>query len=232
MKLKLSLLAPALAVGMASSAQAAWVYYDVDTINTANAADSTVAWSGGGDGTVGWRNRVTTGPAAPAFNETAFTGRAPDNDPPIVTTIAGLDPNTIYDARIYGVFPNNPSSSHFAEVSVDGGTSWQFIDNRNDANIVWVNDANGGVGEVLTGGRGSDPTNLSGDTRYYVALTETLTTNALGEALINLRVPVTDSTGALQDRFNIDGYGLQVVPEPASLSLLGLGGLALLRRRR
>lgn len=53
-----------------------------------------------------------------------------------------------------------------------------------------------------------------------------LTTEQILEAL------AADGTASIQATFEIVGIAVTVIPEPASLSLLALGGLAVLRRRR
>jgi len=69
----------------------------------------------------------------------------------------------------------------------------------------------------------------TGDTRFFSWL-PAVTTDASGVARIDVRVPQYLQDGSLQDRFNLDGYAVQI-PEP---SLLALAATALLifRRRR
>jgi hypothetical protein len=69
----------------------------------------------------------------------------------------------------------------------------------------------------------------AGDQPFFVipyASVEALGLTADG--IYDIRLKVTDFTG----RTDIDSSSLRVVPEPATLALLTLGGLAILRRRR
>jgi hypothetical protein len=220
-------------------------------------------WDLGVDGAspLGWRTRNNSGPgipAAPAGNGTAYTGfqSAAQPDPPLTTTITGLTPGAIYEVRIYGVYPGAApvapalfgvsTSRHFAEVSANGST-WEWADNRD---AVWatspailqptfVDASNGGVGAPL-GGRGT------ADTRYYSTLATAAVADGTGAVKLYVRLPLNDDLrpgqlpvgtpgriAGTMDRWNLDGWALQQVPEPASIGMLGFAGvMGLMARRR
>jgi hypothetical protein len=227
----------ALALGVVS-AQAQWTYYDVmsssngvaNTFGTVSGLDD---WSGGVDGAtpVGWRFR-NTGPGAPSWNASAFTGMYANGDPALYTLIAGLIPNQSYAVRVYGVYPKSATNavvstrSRFgAEFSLDTGTTWSLIDTKGAGLINWV-DNSSGVGNPM-----SVP--LNGDTRFFTELPMTLVADGTGVARIDVRLPQLLSDLSAQDKFNLDGYAL-AIPEPATAGLAGLAAAALLilRRRR
>ena len=198
------------AVKASSGAAPAPVYVDVadpiqsGAINTFNAGDSQPnSWGMGADGdadtTAQWRFR-NSGPGAPAFGTTAYTGRFIDNDPAIYTIAEGLEPGFTYKVRVYGVFPSNPSSRFGAEVSLDGGNSWTMVDNKDWGMITWVDNASD-LGTALP------EQTPSGDTRFYYEMPGTLTADTEGKTRVDLRLPQTLSDGSAQDKFNIDGYG-------------------------
>jgi hypothetical protein len=209
---------------------AAWTYTDVTEgvtatgpANTFSVGDDGTAWGGGTDGTLGWRFR-NTGPGAPAFGTTAWTGRFVDADQSLYTAIGGLTIGMQYSVRVYGIFPSNATSRYGAEFSLDGGTTYTMVDNFNPG-LTFVDNSNAGVGIDL-GGR------QAADARAFVELPVTVTANGSGVARIDLRLPATVSTGGAQDRFNIDGYALQAVPEPGSVALGMVGAAALLALKR
>lgn len=221
----------------------AFTYYDVAADGNANTATNTYTtigdtsnWGAGDDGGLaGWRYRSGSGPGTPGFNADAYTGKAlgqgdypgvpSGTDPELYTTIDTGMPNTEFFVRVYSVYSNNPSSRYWAGFSVDGGTTVQNVYNG-DPGLNWVDNTNGGLGAALPG-RGT------GDTRAWTQLNATAMSDGAGMVRIDLLLPVTISEMAgNQDRFNIDGYALGVVPEPGSALLSGLGALVLLGRRR
>ena len=50
--------------------------------------------------------------------------------------------------------------------------------------------------------------------------------------IVPLLTPPTYGAGEAQSSIGFDNVGIEVVPEPSSIALLGLGAAALLRRRR
>lgn len=224
--------AAALVFACSPSSRAQYAYTDVvgsnGVANTFGVVSGIDDWEGDDNG-VGWRFR-NTGPGAPAWDTTAFTGRYVNADPSLYTLITGLLPDTAYSVHVYGVYPSNTgsaSSGRFgAEFSLDGGTTWSLIDNRgaNTNSINWVDNSTD-LGIALPGVG-------SGDTRFWQALPGSVTTDASGVARIEVQVPELLSDGSAQDKFNLDGYALAVVPEPATCALLGFGLAALLIARR
>jgi hypothetical protein len=194
-----------------------WVYVDVADplnsggINTYSAVDGAPnSWGMGGDGDAGWRFR-DTGPGAPAYNNTAYTGRAPNEDPALYTIAGGLKANAGYKVRVYGVYPSNPSSRFGAEFSVNGGSSWTLVDNKDWNLLTWVDNASE-LGTAL------DPQQPDGDTRFYTELPGVLVADGSGNARVDLRLPASISDGSAQDKFNIDGYAFQETDEVPSVS--------------
>lgn len=256
-----SLAALSFVMASAGSASAAFVYYDVasnaaqgvsvttNTFRTSNytppdpfvaspsdgALANTDSWStfgatAGTDTNNLWRFR-NTGPGAPAFGASAFTGfyNVAVNlaDPAIYTTITGLVAGQQYKVRVYGIFPNNATSRHGADFSISNGTSTTttHISNINSP-VTWVDNSNGGLGADI-GARGTS------DTRFFLEINGTLAADALGNARIDLTIPALVSGGVgATDRFHLDGYAVEVVPEPSVAALGGLGLFGLLLRRR
>ena len=204
---------------------APWSYVDVADplnsggINTYSAVDGQPnSWGMGGDGDAGWRFR-DTGPGAPAFNNTAYTGRFVNDDPALYTVTSGLKANTGYKVRVYGVYPSNPSSRFGAEFSVNGGASWSVVDNKDWNLLTWVDNATE-LGTAL------DPQAPDGDTRFFTVLPGVLVTDASGNGRVDLRLPESISNGTAQDKFNIDGYAFQETDEVPTVSG-GITGIAI-----
>jgi len=154
-----------------------------------------------------WRYR-DTGPGAPAWNGTAYTGRFIDGDPSLYTVARQLEANAAYEVRVYGVFPSNPSSRFGAEFSVDGGTTWTMVDNKDWSLLTWV-DNSSELGEPLA------EQTPSGDSRFYIQLPGVMITDGEGNGRVDLRLPESISNGTSQDKFNIDGYAFIPSSAPA-----------------
>jgi hypothetical protein len=121
--------------------------------------------------------------------------------------VSGLIANSRYKARVYGVFPSNPSSRFGAEFSLNGGESWTFVDNKDWSLLTWVDNSTE-LGVALP-----DQT-PAGDTRFYIQLPGELRTDENGAGRVNLRLPEFISDDAAQDKFNIDGYAFLPLSEP------------------
>ena len=238
----------------ALTTQAQWVYYDVkdgtyhpdaanaNTYNTST--DSTTDWIGTVDGTDDWRFR-NTGPGAPAADTTAYDGRRVGPDPALYTLISGLQPNTNYYVMVYAVGPRNITNDvvtsrakYGALFSTDAGTTWTMVDTVGSPTIgpiQWVDTSGGGVGALINvdvDHPNGQPN--SGDTRFRTGIGYTVATDGSGQARIDVSIPNNLTGGLLQDRFNLDGYALTIVPEPVTYGIVGLGlaALAISRRRR
>ncbi|GEM_PF-890269 len=181
----------------------------INTFNVSNGQPN--SWAMGSDGdaatTQQWRYR-DTGPGAPAWNGTAYTGRFIDGDPSLYTVARQLEANAAYEVRVYGVFPSNPSSRFGAEFSVDGGTTWTMVDNKDWSLLTWV-DNSSELGEPLA------EQTPSGDSRFYIQLPGVMITDGEGNGRVDLRLPESISNGTSQDKFNIDGYAFIPSSAPA-----------------
>lgn len=245
MKKTITTLAAAVVLAVGTiAAQAQWSYIDVQdgTLyppgNTYDVIfNDTINWALGVDGnsTFGWRTRSVTGPGAPAFNQTAYSGfylnqfgGQPDPELYMPVTLA---PSTVYNVRVYASFANNVTNVNLgsrsrlgAEISLDGGATWQLADTRGGGTVQVVDNSSGvgvDLAAPLTGG----------DFRGYILLSSTLTTDGAGNGQVNIRLPQLLTDGSNQDRFHLDGFAF-AVPEPTTLALAGLGAAALLIFRR
>ena len=75
----------------------------------------------------------------------------------------------------------------------------------------------------------SDPALIASD---WVTLARTYSSVPAGVLSVLVGTRDDAGTGWTGNRVSIDNVALSVIPEPATMALLGLGGLALIRRRR
>ncbi len=231
----------ALVFGLATAQGQPYQYFDVadgfyhspvGVSNTFRASNgSSTDWIGTVDGTPNWRFRDVSGPGVPSYGSSAYDGRFAGPDPALYTLLGGLQANTTYlSVRVYGVYPRavtnlpvSTASRYGAEFSIDAGTTWVDVDSHMVGSYTWVDNLNGGIGNVL-------PAPGTGDTRFFSYL-PSVTTDANGVARIDIRIPQLLSDNSAQDRFILDGYAVSI-PEPSILALAGLGIVALLTLRR
>lgn len=212
-------LAGVVTIGVFTAAtQAAVSYVDADTANTT--IDDAAIVLGTNVATTRttaddlWGYETST-----AFNtngDSVFAAGGTENAGTLKTTVSGLSSAT-YDVWAYFWSPGN----------------WD-IEAKLGANPTVYGTGNGPpaftastqtfVGAVETQGEGG----LSTSVLYGVYLGQTTGTS------IEVLIDNPDGTlGGTFDRTWYDGIGYEfVIPEPASLALLGLGGLMVLRRRR
>ena len=109
------------------------------------------------------------------------------------------------------------------------GTSWDFMYRKPDNSTVVLN------GTLIATQGGADPIST-----YFIDLPTAITAtdgttdwNVSGTGELRFGFYSPNGTGP-SDNFQVDAIRVigTVVPEPSSLALLGLGGLAMMRRRR
>jgi len=218
-----TLLALGASFALAASASAAITYIDAANGTTVEAI-SGGSWSTGN----AWQTAVssggdnlyqirTTGPAANADSTTAFVVNHTEDAPALRMIVTGLDASLTYQFYLYSV---NAGGADVIQAAVssdvsDTATLPSLTTYQNGTNVL----ADGSEGNVA-----------SGDQRTRHTLSGTFTGST------SYAVYIDDFSGGVAahpgDRVTLDGIGFEVVPEPSSAALLGLGGLALILRRR
>ncbi|BDS08729.1 hypothetical protein NT6N_37690 [Oceaniferula spumae] len=133
-----------------------------------------------------------------------------EDNPILTTSISGLDTGTLYNVYGYYLSSNGPSDNWGMQIKL--GT---------DASFTTYTAADG---EVLDSSNGGAGTTFSFLRRVYLGQ------STLGSSTVD--VNFDDIGPGAGTRGFIKGVGIEAVPEPSSAALLGLGGLALILRRR
>jgi hypothetical protein len=137
-------------------------------------------------------------------NGTAFEGNNTLDEFPdayLITTITGLVSGTQYEVGIIYVGRSDSGWQWNADVTFDTNSTW---------NSYYYGD---GVSTVVTNNGGSNPYRMQ-------AIFGTNTANGSGE--IDVYV-ARHEYGVAEDRLRYDGLTYEVIPEPATIGLLGLG---------
>ena len=234
------------AMACATVAHGAVTYLDATMANTNNAAggvDST--WLDGNDGSTGgtpvdgaaandgkWRYRGGSGSAG--IFEATGSSTTEEDAVKIVTTISGLADGT-YDIYV------------FFRASTSSGENWNIKASLTptiaDSDVYRQNDTRG----LTLGTVGINSTGLIFETGAAPSTGETraLLYGIIGQAVVsggsNVDIYIDDLpalgwSGAANAESTVrtwyDGVGYQLIPEPSTALLGGLGVLGLLRRRR
>ena len=210
--MKKTIITAALLAAGISAASAAITYVDATTANTTFGDGSAFAPDGTGT-TTAWGSRTVFGNGGEIY-----TSIATADSPELRTTVTGLAAGTYNAYAYYWVAGDgNPT----------GNNEWDIA-----AGL-----ATGATTEYAWNGG----TNVDGLAGHFDAAV--LTTEGNRRLFqIDLGSVVVDGTGSLEifindnpgndDRTWYDGVGYAAVPEPSSAALIGLGGLALILRRR
>lgn len=210
----LTVLAASMAMGIGVSANAAITYVDIDATNTVG-NDGDVAYATVTDGSSdAWTIRTVFGNAGEILQSTN------EDSATLRTTIGGLTAGTSYDIYVLFWTGDATNTSNVWEVSagLESDLSDQQVYTQTDTAVqAALSDFDGPV-LVAEGDRV-----LMRD-KVGVAVAD-----INGEIAVYVDDVVPQGGG---DRTWVDGVGYEAVPEPSSLALMGLGGLAMLRRRR
>ncbi|AQT68059.1 hypothetical protein STSP2_01214 [Anaerohalosphaera lusitana] len=213
---KKMLLSAVLLVCAAGLTQAGVTYVDADLTNT-TLADGTAV------------NVTTSGSAATANDQwhvrtgfgngsDVFASHADSDSPVIVTAINGLVAGETYSVSSYFWVAGDGTPGGNQEWDMSAGLSESGIVGFRYGDATQITDSSYFDSSVMLS---------EGDRRLFEASLGTAVANSAGQ----IQVFVSDLPGN-DDRTWYDGVGASVVPEPATLSILGLGGLLIARRRR
>ncbi len=210
-----SFLATALAaIVMSGSAQAAVFYEDLDPLTAPNAVNGLIVNTVDGVAATGDASRALVGEVV-LTGGARFVGFNP-GDMAVPAALAGQDFTFTMDYFVpqgttLDALPDGSSPDLFwLQISFDGGN-------------------NGSAGFVGGGAAGSgwNTITLTGTLPATIGTINPLFVLADG----GFGAGTPNGTGSGTAVY-VDNFVLDIVPEPASLSLLGLGGLCVLRRRR
>jgi len=122
-------------------------------------------------------------------------------------TLSGLEFNTDYELSFYhynhGAFQNN----HFLYLGASATTGTL-------------------LGTFMATGNPNAPATWVPNVNY------TLNSGSAGEIVVTMQAEIYLNAGVEESRLTFNGMSVTLIPEPSSAALLGLGGLALMRRRR
>ena len=219
----------ATAGAMAGSTDAATITF-VDA-TAANTSGATLTASAGGAGSA-WKIRTglgnDSGVVAVTSNASAATA------PELTTTITGLVDGQEYN--IFGYFWSIADGVSTADWDIEFGLTSGSLTTYDAGSVSLSNVTNLSSTplDTTTPADEFDATSFTtsvlvseGNRRLIQVALGTATADVNGE----IAVYIDDSAGD-NNRSWYDGVGYEVVPEPGSLALLGLGGLCVLRRRR
>lgn len=232
------------ALALASSAQAT-VIIDDDFESYADTTAMQAVWGAAGVGTLdtvlGNPGNSMSFPGGVQNQQTISVLQATPANPIVYTvdiyddgtsankrTTAGLRHSSVANLIEMGMY-NGPS--HYAVRAVLPGPSWvAFTDMVDDLGDPLANAPITGWHRFQVTLDGTNATftvdlNIDGNINGTAVLPAAW--NAAGIDTVRLGTGLSSAGGGV----NFDNVKLEVVPEPASLALLGLGGLAMLRRR-
>ncbi|BDS07102.1 hypothetical protein NT6N_21420 [Oceaniferula spumae] len=156
----------------------------------------------------------TSGPGANASGNTAYSAGHTENGPSLRMIVSGLDAGTTYQFYLYSIRAGN---SDIIQATISNDVSAT-------AAVPSLTTYQNGTDVLQNGDLGTEP---SGDRRSRMTLAQV-------SGSTSYAVYIDDFNGdpGPGDRVTLDGIGFEAVPEPSSAALLGLGGLALILRRR